>query len=160
MVAEGVRTTTAALALGAQYGVELPIAAEMSAVLAGTRHPREAVGTPDAAASARRTGRSVSVPSLLSRLRAGLAKTAQQIRERLGDRRSRDTAGPARAATTPLASTRSRRSKTRCSPPTSVSAATERILDAVRADEQGTLSERVGRVIVGILTGRVVRCRT
>ena len=35
MVAEGVRTTTAALALGAQYGVELPIAAQMDDVLAG-----------------------------------------------------------------------------------------------------------------------------
>jgi glycerol-3-phosphate dehydrogenase (NAD(P)+) len=35
MVAEGVRTTAAALALGAQYGVELPIAAQMGEVLAG-----------------------------------------------------------------------------------------------------------------------------
>jgi glycerol-3-phosphate dehydrogenase (NAD(P)+) len=43
MVAEGVNTTAAALALGVQYGVELPIAAEMSAVLAGRRTPREAV---------------------------------------------------------------------------------------------------------------------
>jgi glycerol-3-phosphate dehydrogenase (NAD(P)+) len=35
MVAEGVRTTVAALALGARHGVELPLAAQMSAVLDG-----------------------------------------------------------------------------------------------------------------------------
>ena len=35
MVAEGVRTTQAALALGAQHGVELPLAAQMAAVLEG-----------------------------------------------------------------------------------------------------------------------------
>jgi glycerol-3-phosphate dehydrogenase (NAD(P)+) len=35
MIAEGVRTTHAALALGARYGVELPIAAQMAAVLDG-----------------------------------------------------------------------------------------------------------------------------
>jgi glycerol-3-phosphate dehydrogenase (NAD(P)+) len=33
MVAEGVRTTTAALHLGARYGVELPIATQMDEVL-------------------------------------------------------------------------------------------------------------------------------
>jgi glycerol-3-phosphate dehydrogenase (NAD(P)+) len=43
MVAEGVRTTGAALALGAQHGIELPIAAQMAAVLEGRRTPREAV---------------------------------------------------------------------------------------------------------------------
>lgn len=43
MVAEGVNTTAAALALGARHGVELPIAAEMAAVLAGRRTLREAV---------------------------------------------------------------------------------------------------------------------
>ena len=35
MVAEGVRTTGAALALGARHGVELPLAAQMAAVLEG-----------------------------------------------------------------------------------------------------------------------------
>lgn len=35
MVAEGVRTTHAALALGAKHGVELPIAAQVDALLAG-----------------------------------------------------------------------------------------------------------------------------
>jgi glycerol-3-phosphate dehydrogenase (NAD(P)+) len=44
MVAEGVRTTTAALALGARHDVELPIAAQMADVLAGRKTPRAAVG--------------------------------------------------------------------------------------------------------------------
>ena len=43
MVAEGIRTTGAALALGDRHGIELPIAAEMQAVLDGRRSPREAV---------------------------------------------------------------------------------------------------------------------
>lgn len=43
MVAEGVRTTHAALALGQRHGVELPIAAHMAAVLDRTVSPREAV---------------------------------------------------------------------------------------------------------------------
>ena len=43
MVAEGVRTTAAALALGARHGVELPLAAQMSAVLDGRTTAREAV---------------------------------------------------------------------------------------------------------------------
>ena len=45
MVAEGVRTTGAALALGARHGIELPITAQMAAVLDGTRTPREALET-------------------------------------------------------------------------------------------------------------------
>jgi glycerol-3-phosphate dehydrogenase (NAD(P)+) len=43
MVAEGVRTTHAALALGERHGVELPIAAHMAAVLDQRLSPREAV---------------------------------------------------------------------------------------------------------------------
>jgi glycerol-3-phosphate dehydrogenase (NAD(P)+) len=43
MVAEGVRTTVAALALGARHGVELPLAAQMSAVLEGRTSARSAV---------------------------------------------------------------------------------------------------------------------
>jgi glycerol-3-phosphate dehydrogenase (NAD(P)+) len=42
MVAEGVLTTEAALALGARHGVELPIAAQMADVIAGRKHPRMA----------------------------------------------------------------------------------------------------------------------
>jgi glycerol-3-phosphate dehydrogenase (NAD(P)+) len=45
MVAEGVRTTGAALALGARHGIELPIAAQMAAVMEGRRAPGEAVET-------------------------------------------------------------------------------------------------------------------
>lgn len=44
MVAEGVRTTSAALALGERHGVELPIAAQMADVMAGRRTPAEALG--------------------------------------------------------------------------------------------------------------------
>lgn len=43
MVAEGVRTTGAALALGARHGIELPIAAQMAAVLDGRCSPMIAV---------------------------------------------------------------------------------------------------------------------
>lgn len=42
-VAEGVRTTGAALALGGRHGVELPITSQMAGVLAGRQTPREAV---------------------------------------------------------------------------------------------------------------------
>jgi glycerol-3-phosphate dehydrogenase (NAD(P)+) len=44
MVAEGVRTTRAALDLGARYGVELPIAAQVADVLAGRKEPHAALG--------------------------------------------------------------------------------------------------------------------
>jgi glycerol-3-phosphate dehydrogenase (NAD(P)+) len=43
MIAEGVRTTSAALALGARHQVELPITSEMAAVLDGRRSPAEGV---------------------------------------------------------------------------------------------------------------------
>jgi glycerol-3-phosphate dehydrogenase (NAD(P)+) len=43
MVAEGVRTTEAALALGARYGVELPITAQMAQVLSGRKDPPAAL---------------------------------------------------------------------------------------------------------------------
>ena len=44
MVAEGVRTTKAALAFGAAHGVELPIAAQVAALLEGRITPEAAVG--------------------------------------------------------------------------------------------------------------------
>lgn len=44
MVAEGVRTTGAALALGARHGIELPIVTQMNEVLAGRCDVRAAVG--------------------------------------------------------------------------------------------------------------------
>jgi glycerol-3-phosphate dehydrogenase (NAD(P)+) len=43
MVAEGVRTTEAALALSARHGIELPIAREMSDVLASRTDPQTAI---------------------------------------------------------------------------------------------------------------------
>lgn len=43
MVAEGVRTTEAALALSAKHNIELPIAQEMSDVLAGRKGAQEAI---------------------------------------------------------------------------------------------------------------------
>jgi len=43
MVAEGVRSTNAALALGARYGVELPITAQVAELLAGRTDARTAL---------------------------------------------------------------------------------------------------------------------
>lgn len=43
MVAEGVRTTDAALALGARHNIELPIAAQMAEVLRGTKDAQSAI---------------------------------------------------------------------------------------------------------------------
>jgi glycerol-3-phosphate dehydrogenase (NAD(P)+) len=43
MVAEGVRTTEAALALGGHHGVELPIVEQMAEVLSGRKDPQSAI---------------------------------------------------------------------------------------------------------------------
>jgi glycerol-3-phosphate dehydrogenase (NAD(P)+) len=43
MVAEGVRTTDAGLALGVRHGVELPITAQVAELLAGRKDARAAV---------------------------------------------------------------------------------------------------------------------
>jgi len=43
MVAEGVRTTEAALALGARHGIELPITEQMAHVLSGRKDPPSAL---------------------------------------------------------------------------------------------------------------------
>ena len=45
MVAEGVRTTEAALSLGRRAAVDLPITAQMADVLRGRRSLRDAVGS-------------------------------------------------------------------------------------------------------------------
>ena len=42
-VAEGVRSTAAALGLAARYGVEMPITEQMAAILGGHRPPQEAI---------------------------------------------------------------------------------------------------------------------
>jgi fused signal recognition particle receptor len=96
------------------------------------------------------------VASFLSRIRDGLAKTAQQIRERLGVEESAPAgaAGHARATAAP-------------GKPLSLDSiemledalltadvglpATQLILDAVRADRDGALRDRVGRVMLRIL---------
>ena len=53
MIAEGVKTTRAALALGERYGVELPIATQMAAVLDGRTDVRIGGRSADAAPAAR-----------------------------------------------------------------------------------------------------------
>jgi glycerol-3-phosphate dehydrogenase (NAD(P)+) len=45
MIAEGVQTTGAVLALGDRYGVELPITTQMAEVLSGRMDVRSAVET-------------------------------------------------------------------------------------------------------------------
>jgi len=91
--------------------------------------------------------------SVFDRIRAGLAKTAQQIRQRLG----------AETAATTSASSSSAASKGALSIDTLEAVedallaadvglpATRRIIEAVKADTQGRLGERVARVVLGIL---------
>jgi fused signal recognition particle receptor len=103
------------------------------------------------------------VAGFLSRFREGLAKTAAGIRERLGQAEA-DPIEPASAPETPAVA------PGRVSPAAGPKvesfdaledalltadvglAATERIIAAVRADRQGSLLDRVRRVILGILT--------
>ena len=90
MVAEGVRTTGAALALGARHGIELPIAAQMAAVLDGRaarrREAVEALMLPPAAA---RSGRSavgpLSTMGFFDRIKQSLTRTTQQFVERFDE---------------------------------------------------------------------------
>jgi fused signal recognition particle receptor len=90
--------------------------------------------------------------SLLSRVRAGLAKTAHQIRERLGagDRELRSAPVPAggggRADLDSLDALEDALLTADVGLP-----ATERILEAVRHDREGPLGDRVGRVMRRIL---------
>jgi fused signal recognition particle receptor len=98
------------------------------------------------------------VASIFSRIRAGLAKTAQQIRDRLNA--DVDVA----AESTPAVTASSSRTAGRPSDIASLDAledalltadvglrATERILAAVRTDRSGSLRDRVGRVMLQIL---------
>jgi fused signal recognition particle receptor len=90
------------------------------------------------------------MPSVFDRIRAGLAKTAQQIRQRLGA----ETA-PAAASVPSMPG--------RALPVDTIEAiedaliaadvglpATERIVAAVKADREGSLADRVARVVLGI----------
>ena len=92
------------------------------------------------------------MPSVFDRIRAGLAKTAQQIRQRLG----------AEATAAPSAQAQS--GPGRPLPVDTLEAvedallaadvglpATRRILDAVKADTNGRLADRVARVVLSIL---------
>jgi len=86
--------------------------------------------------------------SLFSRFRAGLAKTARQIRERLGDE-----PGPA----TPARQSADRFASLEAVEDALIGAdvglsATERIVDQVRAGGTGSLRERVTGVIRAVLT--------
>jgi fused signal recognition particle receptor len=104
--------------------------------------------------------------SFLDRLRAGLAKTARQIRERLSDVDVDE--GQRSAATAPGTKTVTSGAKALASGANALSvatidavedaliaadvglAATTRIVDAVRADRTGTIGERVRRVMLAI----------
>src|SRR6188508_1801975 len=89
--------------------------------------------------------------SMFSRVREGLARTAQQIREKLR------SAEPAAVASAPgLTKSRASVNTIDALEDALLTAdvglgATERILDAVRNESQGTLGERVERTISRIL---------
>ena len=90
------------------------------------------------------------MPSFLDRLRAGLAKTARQIRERLGD------AAPAPATPNATASIAGPETFDALGDALIAAdvglAATERILAAARLEPDGSPRERVERVMLKILT--------
>ena len=92
--------------------------------------------------------------SFFNRIRDGLAKTARQIRERLGDTPMAEAAprGPDRPAPAgrPVGvETLDALEDALISADVGL-AATERILDAVKADRIGSIRERVERVMLGI----------
>ena len=92
--------------------------------------------------------------SFFNRIRDGLAKTARQIRERLGDAPMTETAsgGPERPAPAgrPVGvETLDALEDALISADVGL-AATERILEAVKADRIGSIRERVERVMLGI----------
>lgn len=94
--------------------------------------------------------------SLFSRVRAGLAKTAQQIRERLGAAEDIPS-GPATPAGPPVAGRALAVDTIEALEDALLTAdvglpGTTRIIEAVRADRDGTLRDRVGRVVHAILT--------
>jgi fused signal recognition particle receptor len=102
--------------------------------------------------------------SFFDRLRQGLSKTAQQIRERLGDVTAESAPAPAAAS----AGTRAPAgAPVGAAAPVDITlegvedallgadvglAGTERIIEALKLEKQGTLRDRVGRVIYNVLT--------
>jgi fused signal recognition particle receptor len=95
------------------------------------------------------------VASFFSRIREGLAKTAQQLRERLGpvdeDQAPASTPGVAPVAGRVLTVDTIEALEDALLTADVGLLATERIIAAVRADRNGTLRERVGRVMRAIL---------
>jgi fused signal recognition particle receptor len=88
--------------------------------------------------------------SLFARLKAGLAKTAQQIRERLNEATGGEPAAPSRGATVGI-------DRIEAIEDALIAAdvglpATEKILERVRAGNAGSLRDRVARVIQDVLT--------
>ncbi len=94
--------------------------------------------------------------ALFDRLKAGLARTAQQIRERLSDVAA-EVHMPGSASRAPRAGTTALDLNSLEAVEDALIAAdvglpaTERIVDAVRKDRQGSLAERVGREVRRIL---------
>ena len=91
MVAEGVRTTEAALALSAKHGIELPIASEMSDVLSGRTDPQTAIRNLMGRKQKLNTQSKRRDPAsmgLFDKLKQGLQRTTQQFKDRL-DRSTR-----------------------------------------------------------------------
>ncbi len=94
--------------------------------------------------------------SLLARLKTGLAKTAQQIRERLGEVAGGQPESPA----TPAGSATPGRAGVTIDRLEAIEdaliaadvglPATERIIELVRAEKDGSLRDRVARVIAGL----------
>jgi fused signal recognition particle receptor len=94
------------------------------------------------------------VASFLTKIRAGLAKTAQQIRERLG---ATEESGAAAQGDAAPRSSRTAVETLEALEDALLTAdvglqATERIIDSVKADRHGTLGERVERVMLRILS--------
>jgi fused signal recognition particle receptor len=92
--------------------------------------------------------------SWFGRIRDGLAKTARQIRERLGDVPELETAAPALPGARPAAANRIESLEALEDAMIAADVglpATGQILEAVRADSRGSIGDRVGRVMQRIL---------
>lgn len=99
--------------------------------------------------------------SIFDRIRAGLAKTAQQIRERLSLDDEADVPAPVETARAGMPSTQVATAKVPADLASLEDAligadvglpATAYIVDAVRAETRGTIQERVARVMLRVLT--------
>jgi fused signal recognition particle receptor len=96
------------------------------------------------------------VASLFDRIRDGLAKTAQQIKQRLGEAVGDTPAAPAASGSTGASSRALTIDSIEAVEDALLGAdvglaATTRIVDAVRRDRTGSVGDRVRRVMLGIL---------